>query len=619
MMLKVEITTIQLILKKMSYLVKYSLFMLMIMVSLTRSIAQNEQLAEEYLIKGEFQKAESLYKNLFENQSYNYTFLDKWIQSLQAQKKYDEARQVIREQLDISAKRNPTNIPVQLHVDLGYNHELQGYTDEAKIEYDKALEYLKNNPNNGYTIAKSFQDHQKLDYALESYQTMMAVFPTANYFSQIAIIYGEKGEIEKMFNTYLDMLSRQNSDLLNIQRFMGRFLAEDDQGKNNVLLRKLLVQRIQNEPKIEWYKMLSWLYLQQKDYSKALNQEKAVYRMTLSDLNGVIDIGKIAFDDGDFFTSNDAFSFVLEQPTDIDNQIFAHYYLLESQKKVEKDMNKIDPAFQNFFKTFGTAANTYKVQSSYAQFLAFYKNEAKKAIELLQNTLKNNLDTFKKGELKLQLGDILVFTEGYNQALVIFTQVQNDLKNHPLAQTARYKVAQTSYFDGDFEWANTQLKVLKKGTTKLIANDAIDLSLLISDNIAQDSVQTALKSYAKADLLAYQNKTQQAIDTLSLVLLNHKGHPIEDEALFKQAKLYEKLEKYADAEKNYLSILQLNQDDILIDDALYQLAVLYDEKLIDEEKAKMYYEKIVVEQSSSIFLVPARKRFRELRGDEVVP
>jgi len=143
--------------------------------------------------------------------------------------------------------------------------------------------------------------------------------------------------------------------------------------------------------------------------------------------------------------------------------------------------------------------------------------------------------------------------------------------------------------------------------------------LLISDNIAQDSIRTALKSYAKADLLTFQNKTQMAIDTLQGVLLHHKGHPIEDEALFKQAELFEKTGKFDLAEKNYLAILQLDPDDILIDDALYQLAVLYDEKLLNELKAKTYYEKIVLEQPSSIYLVPARKRYRELRGDEIIP
>jgi tetratricopeptide (TPR) repeat protein len=504
-------------------------------------------------------------------------------------------------------------------VELGYNFELQHQDDKSKMQYDKALNHIIQKPAEGYQIAKSFQDHQKLDYALQSYQVMMAAFPTSNYYGQIAIIYGEKGEIENMFNTYLDMLSFQNTDAQNIQRFMGKFLSDDDQDANNILLRKILIKRSILDPKDVWYKMLSWLYLQQKDYSKALIQEKAIHLRNPSQPAGIIDLGKIAFEDQDYTASQEAFTYILSQNTELDNLVLSHYYLLECKKQLDTDLNSIDLSYQDFFSLMGKGSNTTMVQTSYAQFLTFYKNEPKAAIDVLQTSLKNNLNPFQKSEIKIMMADIMVFIGQYNQALVAYTQVQNDLKNHTLAQTARYKVAQTSYFEGDFEWANAQLKVLKKGTTKLIANDAIDLSLLISDNIAQDSIRTALKSYAKADLLAFQNKTQSAIDTLQGVLLHHKGHPIEDEALFKQAELFEKTGKFDLAEKNYLAILQLDPDDILIDDALYQLAVLYDEKLLNELKAKTYYEKIVLEQPSSIYLVPARKRYRELRGDEIIP
>lgn len=588
--------------------------MTLIFISVFSALAQNEKLAEDYFQNGEFEKAENLYKTLYENQPDNFEYFDRLIQCFQEQQKYEEAQKLIT-----SILNKTTWSESYVNVDLAYNYELQGLEEQANTYYEKAIDYIKKNPNNGYQIAKRFQDHQKLDYALQSYELMMAVYPTANFYNQIAIIYGEKGEIEKMFETYLDMLSKQSDDVRNIQRFMGRFLTEDNQGENNVLLRKILVRRIQNEPRKDWYEMLSWLYLQQKDYTKSFIQEKSIYKLYNSDLKEIINLGKITFDDGDYETCSEIFNFVLEQDTSLEDVISAHYYLLESQKALHENVQKIDEAYQLFFEKFGTGSNTSSVQTSYAQFLTFYENNPDKAIEVLENALQNNLDRFQKAEIKIQMGDVLVFVGKYNQALITYTQVQNELKNHPLAQTARYKVAQTSYFEGDFEWANVQLKVLKKGTTKLIANDAIDLSMLISDNIAQDSVQTALKSYAKADLLAYQNKYRQAIDTLDFVLKNFKGHPIEDEALYKQADLFQKLGDYTKAEQNYLSILQLNQDDILIDDALYQLALLYDEKLFAPEKAKTYYEKIVLEQPSSIYLVPARNRFRELRGDELIP
>jgi tetratricopeptide (TPR) repeat protein len=133
----------------------------------------------------------------------------------------------------------------------------------------------------------------------------------------------------------------------------------------------------------------------------------------------------------------------------------------------------------------------------------------------------------------------------------------------------------------------------------------------------KDSLKLALKKYAVADLLSFQNKNQQAIDTLQVVLNEYKGHPIEDEALFKQAQLFEKINEFTKAENNYLQIINLNKDDILADDAHYYLAELYENKLKAVEKAKEYYQKIIFDYPSSIYVVDARKKFRKLRGDGV--
>jgi tetratricopeptide (TPR) repeat protein len=227
------------------------------------------------------------------------------------------------------------------------------------------------------------------------------------------------------------------------------------------------------------------------------------------------------------------------------------------------------------------------------------------------------VDEFEKGNIKTKLADVLVYSSKFNTALIYYTQVQNDLKNHTIGQTARFKIAQTSYFKGDFDWAQSQLKVLKNSTSQLIANDALDLNLLITDNVVKDSLKIALKKYAVADLLAFQNKDSQAIDTLQIVLNNFKGHPIEDETLFKQAKLFEKINEFTKAENNYLQIITINKDDILADDAVYSIAELYLNKLNSIEKAKEYFQKIIFDYPSSIYLVDARKKYRKLRGDEI--
>ncbi len=575
--------------------------------------AQEQKLAQDYFRKGEFEKASKLYENLYKDNKHNTYYFKNLLKCYQAMEYYSKVEIIINERISSYPKQ------AFLWVELGYNHDLQYQSEQAKPYYDKAVTILKGKPTSGYQIAKSFYDNHLLEYALKSYQLMMDSIPTANYNYQIAAIYGEKGDVEKMFDTYLTMVSQQGGTLQNIQRFIGKYVTDDSQDQNNLLFRQLLIKRLQQNPKDEWNKLLSWLYLKQKSFSKALIQEKAVYKRSQTDLNGVIDVGTIAFEAHDYTTTKKAFNYILGATLDIDLQLFAHYSILESDKQLKLDQNTLDQSYQKIFEQYGKGSNTVKIQVSYADFLTFTINQPDKAIEVLEVSLKNRLNKFQKAVIKIQLADILVYIGKYNQALIKYSQVQTNLKNHVLAQEARYKVAQTSYFKGDFDWANIQLKVLKRGTTKLISNDAIDLSLLIDDNTAQDSTRIALKSYAKAELLAYQNKNQQAIDTLSQVLKNYKGHPIEDEAMFKQAALFEKIHQFEAAEQNYLNIIALENNDILIDNALYHLALLYDTCLSNPEKAKTYYEKIIFEQPSSIYLIPARKRFRQLRGDVIVP
>ncbi|NNC70984.1 MAG: tetratricopeptide repeat protein, partial [Flavobacteriaceae bacterium] len=436
----------------------------------------------------------------------------------------------------------------------------------------------------------------------------------------IAFIYGEMGEVENMFNAYLNMIDKNPSYYSTVQRYAGRFLTDDALDTNNRTFRKLLLKRLQTNPNDSWNKLLSWLYMQQKEYGKALTQEKAIYLRNGESLERIIEVGDVAFNNNDYETTKNAFHYVLENSDDYNLQLEAQLYVLQSNIETARttdELNDIEAKFQQLFEQYGVNSNTVDIQVAYADFLTFKKDDPQQAIDILKEALYKTTSEFEKGEVKIKLADVLVYTNQFNQALINYTQVQTKLKNSTLAQQARFKVAQTSYFKGDFKWASTQLKVLKGSTSQLIANDAVDLFLLISDNLGYDSIPKALQLYAKADLLAYQNKNEQAIDRLNEVLKNHQGEEIEDLALFKQAALYDKTGQFMKSEENYLKIIEAHDDSILLDNSYFRLGELYEVKLKNPDKAKEMYQKIIFEYPSSIYLVDARKRFRKLRGDQI--
>lgn len=573
--------------------------------------AQEASLAFLYLRNGEYEKAAAIYKTLHEKNPLNSSYLTNLVTSYQQLENFNEVASIINKQLE---KRSDQ---YYLLVELGYNYQLQYKQDSATFFYEKALKSIEKSKNKGYLIGRSFQKNHLLDYALIAFKKSMEFNPNANFNLQIAAIYGEKADLENMFNTYLNLVETNLNYLPTAKTYIGRYITDDSENEANIFLRRLLIKKMQNNPQNSWNELLSWLYMQQKEYSKAFIQEKALFKRDASSLKGITDLGGIAFKDKNYTVSQECFKYILDNTTIVEEQLRAKLYLLQIAIKTDAEINSTEQQFQELFSAYGKSQYTISIQLVYAEFLAFRKNEPEDAISLLKDALKLPISEFEKGSIKTKLADILVYTNKFSTALIYYTQVQNDLKSHTIGQTARFKIAQTSYFKGDFEWAQSQLKVLKNSTSQLIANDALDLNLLITDNVVKDSLKIALKTYAKADLLAFQNKNQAAIDTLQVLLNNFKGHSLEDEALFKQAQLLEKHGGFIKAESNYLQIIALNKDDILVDDAIYYVANLYLNQLENIEKAKEYYQTIIFEYPSSIYLVDARKKYRKLRGDVV--
>ena len=504
-------------------------------------------------------------------------------------------------------------------MELGYNYQLKDSLETANQYYNKAILKVDENPLFAISIANQFESHSLLDEAIIVYKKGMELRPESNFNIQLARIYGEQGNIDQMFSNYIDYIESNPTFLNNAKRIFSDFVSENKDNENNIILKKLLLKKIQTQPDIYWYELLSWLFVQEKAYDKSFTQEKALYKRNPESLDRIIDLAVIAVNAKVYDTANEIFNYVLENTQDIQTILLAHQYLLdiEIQNATKKELPLIDKKYLDLFKQYGTYEQTLSLQIAYGDFLAFQMQKPDEASEFLKQSLKLNLSAFQEATVKLKLGDILVLQEKFNEALIYYTQIQANLKNSPISQQARFKVAKTSYYKGDFDWAEAQLKILKSSTSQLIANDALDLKLLISDNKYDDSLHVALKLYAKADLMAFQNKTDEAISLLDTILNEHKGESIIPQALFKQAQLFEQKKQFEMAISNYQSIIANYRNGILVDDAYYFLAELYNNQLGQPEKAKELYENIIFNHQDSIYFVDARKKFRMIRGDAI--
>ncbi|WP_165731423.1 tetratricopeptide repeat protein [Polaribacter sp. 20A6] len=594
------------------------LFLLIFITITSVSFSQGDYyLAEDYYREGEYEKATQIFKNLYAKNLFNTTYLSRLISCYQETNKFSEVEKLLKTALDKDPKQ------AFFYVHLGYNYQRQELQELAEKNYSIALNSIDTNSFYGGFIGRLFKDYNLLNHAILAYTKTMAKNKKADYNFRIAQIYGEKGDLKKMFEAYFNLVDKNIENYDFVKRYTSSYITDDAKNEANILFRKTLLKKSASNPKDVWNLLLSWLFTQQKDYNKAFTQEKALYKRNPLDLNSIYDLGKIAFENKDYSTSKECFYFITQQKTLQIEKIEASLYL--TKIAVARDNPEVENMFLSLFNQYGKNSSTIKLQVEYADFLTFKKDQPNEAKTILEEALNYSRSRFDKARIKLKLGDILVFTGNYNKALIYFSQIQTQLKNHELAQQARFKVAQTSYYKADFTWAKAQLKVLKGSTTQLIANDALELFLKITDNEPVDSIPSGLKQLAKAELLSYQNKNEEALTELHSLFTPKNvfengltlGEVIYDDVLFFEAKLFIKQKKYDDAIVSFSKIIAADNQGIYADDVYYEMAELYNNQLNNPEKASEYYQKIIFDYSSSIYLVDARKKYRKLRGDKI--
>nr|WP_315197833.1 tetratricopeptide repeat protein [uncultured Flavobacterium sp.] len=572
--------------------------------------SQNEQLAQYYYDKGDFEKALISYQELSNSLPSNPFYFQRKIDCMQQLLQFDLAEKEIQERL---ARYNQST----LFVELGYNFQLQKNDNKSKKYYDEAIDRIRKNPNEVYGVANTFEKKVLLEYALKSYLVAGEMVPTFDFKYQTALLYGQLGRTDEMIANFLEEAFESQQSVLMIQNQLTRYMSKDEDSKFNESLRKALIVRVQKNQDIFWNQFLSWFYMQQKEFGKAFIQEKAIYKRNPESLINIISLGQMAIEEGNQDVATEVMNYVLENTTDVELIVKAQSYLLQMrmEKAQEKDLAAINSQFDALLKQYGITPVTLSLQLKQAHFVSFIMKKPTEGKAIIKRAMEMQLNQFEQAQCKMELADILLSEEKFNQALLYYSQIQENLQNNVLSHEASLKSAKTSYFKTDFEWALKQFKELKSASTQLIANDALEYFLLINDNTVADSTQTALKQFAKGDYLLYQNRNQEAIAQFQQILKTFKGQEIEAVTLLRLGKLYERLGDYALALAQYQDIIEHHNDGIYVDEALYFSADIYNKQLQQPDKAKALYEKIIFSHQDSIYFVDARRKFRELRGD----
>ena len=576
------------------------------------AFAQNEQLALNYFEKGEFEKALVMYKELDAKQPNATFFTQKIVACYQQLQQYANAQKLLEEKLQKNQQPQPL-----YYVELGYNYQLQKDTNKAEKFYQKAIDAVAETPPYGYTVAEAFEKKVLLEKALKTYETAAAANKNLNFDYQMALLQGQMGHMDLMIDKLLAYAYANPQNLVMVQNQLSRFMNEEAEESFNGLLKKALLVNTQKNQDIFWNQFLSWFFVQQKDYGKAFIQEKAIFKREPDLFYNIVNLGRLAMEENEEATAREILDFILKNTAEPDLLMEANYNLLtlDIAAAQPKDYPALQQRIAALLVQYGVTPYSLNLQIQKADFEAFYLKDSKAAIATLNKALELQLNKYQQADVKMKLSDVLLLDEKFNQAIIYYAQIEEDLKNDAVGHEASLKVAKARYFKGDFDWAQKQLKVLKSSASQLIANDALEMYLLIIDNTAEDSTQTALKKFARADFKLYQNKKDEALAGFKDILDNEKSEVIKDATLLRMGKIYEGKGQYDLALQYYQQIIDKYKDGIYVDEALFFSAEIYNDKLKQPEKAKPLYEKVLFEHEDSIYFIEARKQFRLLRGD----
>ncbi len=573
--------------------------------------------AAQYFRQGDYQKASAIYEKLVQVDLTPVVYQN-YLECLFHLREFGKAERLAKNR----ARSLPSDISYQ--VDLGWILDRWGKPREAQRQFTELISSIKADPDQVESLAAALRSRNYLDLSLEAYQKGRKLLGDRHslHFS-IADLHNQRRDFSSMMNEYIDYLEFDKSSMSKVQGVLQDVIAIDPNFEKNDALRTVLLGRTQRHPSNLMYThMLLWLTIQQKDFRLAFTQARAIDRRLRQEGELVVNVAILATSNEEYDVAADAYRYLLEKGTSSAYYLDAKIGLLTVRFKqatagyqmVRKDLVEVEKEYLKALEEFGTSVQTVGLVRNLANLQAFYLGNSQGAIDLLEKTLLlPGMNQLTLAECRIELADILLLAGQVWDATLLYSQVYKLLRDHPLAHEAKFKNARLSFYIGEFDWAKAQLDVLKAGTSRLIANDAIKLSLKIQDNIGEHQVTEPLQMYARAEMLAFMNRFDEATNLLDSVTILFPTHQIADDVLIARAEIKISQGFYREADELLALIVKNHPRGLLADEALFKRAELHERVFLDNEMARELYLQLIQSYPGSLYSVTARNRWRYLR------
>ncbi|TDG37814.1 tetratricopeptide repeat protein [Pedobacter changchengzhani] len=583
----------------------------------SQSVTDDGALAVQYYQQGAYEKTIVLLEKLV-NDPQNDVYFDLYFSSLLKLKKYDVAEKLIKKQIKLFPQND------EFPIALGKLYQEKGDIQSANKIFLNTIDKLPADEFKIRELANNFYRFENYDFAIQTLKQGRKLLNNNQLFVfDLINIYRYKKDKNMLMQEYLDVLSTMPEMLMRAENSLASVFDDKNDYQN---FKVAILRKMQKEPDAEVYiELLTWNYIQQQEFDMALRQLVAFDKRTKGNGANIFSAAYTFVYNGAFDTGIKAYEYLIAKGKDEPYFLSSKIELLNTKYNLQTagkyniaDLALLAEDYKLLINEYGKNKNTLFAVKKLANLDAYYLNkptEAEKALAEAVSFL--GLSAMDIGQLKLDLGDVYILTQQPWEAFLLYEQVSKLYEGQPIGNEARYKSAQLSFYQGNFEYANAQCSVLKTATSQLIANDALNLSLLISDNTQTPTDSSALKMYADAEMLLFRNVPQQALQKLDSIAIAYPKNSLSDAILMTKAKILIKANEYQQACIILKKVTEDYTDGIWTDDALFTLADLYEKKMSDPDQAKIYFQKLVADYPGSMFSAEARKRFRNLRGDGI--
>lgn len=577
--------------------------------------AQDERLAASYFDAQEYEKAAEEYEFLYKRnpQRLFYSQLYKCYIALGEDKKLIQLVE-----RHIKRVREPLGY---YYVDLGFAYARAKDAKNAEKNYQKALDEVKNQPVQAFATADNFSAKGLFEYALKSYETAERADANQNFSYQKAMVYADMGQLQKMYETYIEILDKTPRMAASIKNLILRSFNMEGKMEEGDYFLNMLIQKTLATQSPAMFDVLIFTYLQQKEYEEAFVQIKNWHKKTGGGIDEALQVGNQLMADEKYAAVLDVMGWIYNQAQMPYQKHTAQVNLLKARSQLiilNADSSKqaaldLIGEIEKFIETQPSGKNYLALMEIKAKLLSIKLKKHSEAVDVLDKALASrSIDMQDKVNLLLVRGDMEVLDEDFYSALLTYTQAEKLAEGSELADEAKLRSAKAAYFMGDVEWALTQFEVLHQSTSKKTSNNALDFAFIILSNSGEDTTYEAMTDYARAEFRYHSGDYEAAYHAAQQIIRDHPNHPILDEAHLLMARSLERLQRYEEAAEAYKTVYTKYGYDIYTDIALYHAAIIYEEKLKKQDKADELYEKILLDFTQSLYAADARRRLRRL-------